>query len=436
MLYEKVYNSIIDTSLIQKGYTVICAISGGADSVCLTDILHNLKDRLGITVECAHLNHNLRGAESDSDEAFVTRFCKERKITLHKKSVDVMAMSSGRSIEEAAREARYDFFDELCKKEKVIIATAHTQNDNIETFFINLVRGSGTKGLCGIPRVRGKIVRPLLDIKRCEILEHLEALGLEYCEDSTNADTEYLRNFIRHNIIKEFEKRDDIDIYKSISRAITNLNRDSLVLESIADSVDCFEKESLLALDDAVLYRVIAKKLEAEFGVLLDSVHFDSVKELLKKQNGAKVQIRGEIFARIRKNQLEFFKYQSKNTDIKLLDFGENIFQNNAVLIKKAKEIYNTLTKASINCDKIRGNLYVRTRREGDVFYSAKRKCTSSLKKLLSNDKVLPEMRDRLLVVCDEDGIVFVEGYGADKRYVAKKDDKNVICIEIRGEIC
>ena len=433
MLYEKVYNSIIENSLVKKGDTVICAISGGADSVCLTDILDGIKDRLGITVECAHLNHNLRGRESDSDEEFVTRFCKKRNITLYKKSVDVSTLAKGRSIEEAARTARYTFFDELSSKENVIVATAHTQNDNIETFFINLVRGSGTKGLCGIPQVRGKIVRPMLDIKRCEIIEHLKAQDLHYCTDSTNSDTDYLRNFIRLNIIKEFEKRDDIDIFKSVSRAIANLNRDNSVIENLADNVCSFEKESLLLLDDAILYRTVAKKLGCEFGIVLDSVHFESIKALLTKQNGAKVQIRGDIFARIRKNNLEFFEVSEKSNDILTLQKGSNIFGETEILIENTKEIYNTLTKASINYDKIKGNLYVRTRREGDVFYSAKRKCTSSLKKLLSNDRVLPEKRDRLLIICDENGIVFVEGYGADSRYIANKDDKNIFCIKIRG---
>ena len=159
MLYEKVYNTIIKNSLIDKGCTVICALSGGADSVCLADILIALKDRLGVFVECAHLNHNLRGEESDSDEAFVTKFCNERKITLHKKSVDVEALAAGRSIEDAAREARYTFFEELTRDKNAIVATAHTQNDNVETFFINLVRGSGAKGLCGIPQKRANIIR-------------------------------------------------------------------------------------------------------------------------------------------------------------------------------------------------------------------------------------------------------------------------------------
>ena len=160
------------------------------------------------------------------------------------------------------------------------------------------------------------------------------------------------------------------------------------------------------------------------------------LKDLLLKQNGAKVQIRGDVFARIRKNELEFFRFLQKTSDQKKLEFGENVFLDTEILIENTKEIYNTLTKASINCDKIKGNLYVRTRRDGDVFYSARRKCTSSLKKLLSNDKVLPEIRDRLVVVCDENGIIFVEGYGVDKRYIAKKDDKNLICIKIRGKIC
>ncbi len=434
MLYEKVYNSIVEKSLICEGTTVICALSGGADSVCLTDIMWKLKDRLGITVECAHVNHNLRGEESDGDERFVTEFCKARGIKLYKTSVDVMSLSKGRSLEETARQARYDFFDSLTKDSNAVVATAHTQNDNIETFFINLARGSGAKGLCGIPQVRNKFIRPLLDIKRCEIIEHLKSQKLMFCVDSTNMQTDYLRNFIRHNIISEFEKREDIDIYKAVGRAIENIKRDEAALDTIAGGIDCFDKNELSKLPEAVLYRVVSKKLRSDFCITLDSLHFDSVKLLILKENGAKVQIRGNIFARIRNNELEFFEQKSKPQDIQKLNFGQNVFLESTVLIKKTKEIYSTLTKASINYGKIKGDLYVRTRRDGDVFYSARRKCTSSLKKLLSNDKILPEKRDSLLVICDKNGIVFVQGYGVDKRYSAKADDENIISIEIKDE--
>jgi len=436
MLYDKVYNSIIKNSPITKGCTVICALSGGADSVCLADIMLGLKDKLGIAVECAHLNHNLRGKEADADEAFVTSFCKERGIVLHKKSVDIPSLAKGRSIEEAARDARYNFFDELSKEKNTFIATAHTQNDNVETFFINLARGTGTKGLCGIPKVRGKIIRPMLDIKRCEIIEHLKARGLDYCTDSTNSDTDYLRNFIRHNIVSKFCERDDIDIFKAVSRAIDNIKQDQDALCDISKKVTTQNALELAELDDAILFRVLSDRLSEQFDVALDSVHFEGVKALLYKQNGSKLQLKGDIFAKIVDKKLCFIKLQPKSADVFKLGFGENSINDRLILINNTEEIYNTLTKATINCDKIKGGLYVRTRRDGDKFFSSKRNCTSSLKKILINDKVDLQKRDKLLVICDEQAIVFVEGYGADKRYISKNSNKNNLCIEIRGTIC
>ncbi len=436
MLYDKVYNLIIKNSLISEGCTVICALSGGADSVCLTDIMLKLKDKLKINVECAHLNHNLRGSESDGDENFVTKFCKERGVTLHKKSVNVAELAIGKSIEEAARDARYAFFSQLTQDKNVVIATAHTKNDNVETFFINLVRGSGAKGLCGIPIKRDKIIRPLLDVNRDEIIEHLENNSLTYCIDSTNSDTDYLRNFIRHKIIGEFKNRQDIDVFKTVGRAIENINRDENALKNIADKVNTQDVYTLKSLDDAILYRVLSKRLDKQFGIMLDSIHFENIKQLLDKPNGAKVQIKRDVFAKIVNKNIEFIKIQPKNLDIYTLKFGENTIDNKLILINNTKEIYNTLTKASLDYDKIKGDLYVRTRRNGDRFYCAKRNCTSNLKKLLINDKVNSQKRDKLLVICDENGIVFVEGYGADKRYVANESNKNVIYIEIRGIKC
>ncbi len=436
MLYEKVYNSIIKNSLVYEGCTIICALSGGADSICLADIMFNIKDKLKINVECAHLNHNLRGTESDSDEEFVTRFCKKRGITLHKKSVDVNAIAKGRSIEEAARDARYTFFDELTVGKNAFVATAHTQNDNVETFFINLVRGSGAKGLCGIPIKRQCIIRPMLDVKRDEIIDHLEKHGLDYCIDSTNSDTDYLRNFIRHNIVGKFSERNDIDVFKAVSRAIDNIKQDQTALFDISQKITTYNAFELSKLDDAILFRVLAKRLSDKFDIVLDSVHFESVKSILDKPNGAKTQIKGKLFAKIISDNLDFIEIQPKITDIYELGFGENSIDDRSILINNTKEIYNNLTKATVNYGKIKGNLYVRTRRDGDKFLSAKRKCTSSLKKLLINDKIDLQTRDKLLVVCDDNGIVFVEGYGADKRCIAKKDDKNLICIEIRGSIC
>ena len=431
MLYEKVLNTIKQNDLISPGQTVIAAVSGGADSVCLLDILHKLSKKLEITVEAAHLNHSLRGEESDGDERYVIKLCREKGITLHRKRVDVKTLAEGRSIEDAARDARYSFFEELVKGKNAVVATAHTVNDNVETFFINLARGSGTRGLCAIPYSRDGIIRPMLDVTRNEITEHLEKEELCYRTDSTNFDTDFLRNFIRHKILTEFRSRKDIDIYKSVSRAISNLQKDNEALEAVADKKDTDDCKKLLTLNDAVLYRVLNNKIEAEFGIILDSNHFNAIKSLLKKSN-SKVQIKGDIYAKSEYGKLSFYKEAQRSLECIPLTFGENMVFGKTVLIKKVKEVYKALTNNAIDCDKIGDSFYVRTRRDGDIFHCRYRDGTSKLKKLFINDKLTKADRDTRLIVCGDDGqVVFVEGYGADKRFSADAKSKNVICIEI-----
>lgn len=431
MIYRKILNTIKENGLVTRGQTVIAAVSGGADSVCLLDVLTKLAPELCITVEAAHLNHCLRGQESDGDEQYVRELCREKGITLHVKSVDVKALSEKRSTEDAAREARYEYFAELVKGRNAAVATAHTVNDNVETFFINLARGSGTRGLCSIPFSREGIIRPMLGVTRDEIINHLEKAGLEYRTDSTNYDTDYLRNFIRHKILAEFKTRKDIDIYKSVSRAITNLQKDSEALELIANESATDDCEKLLLLNDAVLYRVLTNKLETEFGIILDSNHFYAIKSLLEKHN-SKVQIKGDVFAENSYGKLRFYREVKKQLENVPLALGENKVMGKTVLIKKAKEVYKALTNNCVDCDKIGNSFYVRTRRDGDIFYCMYRNGTSRLKKLFINDKLTKHDRDTRLIVCSADGqTVFVEGYGADDRFAADTNSKNVISIEI-----
>ena len=431
MLYEKVQKTIKENSLIKDAKVVIAAVSGGADSVCLLDVLDKLSGVFGFSLECAHLNHNLRGEESDGDERYVRKLCAQRNIPLHVKSVDVMALAKNKSIEDAARNARYDFFDELTCERKALVATAHTVNDNTETFFINLVRGSGTRGLCGIPMVRGNIIRPLLDVTRAEIIEHLKEHGLEYRTDSTNSDTEYLRNFIRHEVVGKFAMREDIDVYKTVSRAIANLQKDNKALEELAKKQDTDDCNELKELSDAVLYRVLTAKAEKEFSLILDSKHFELIKQLLCKNN-SRVQIKGDIYAKNEYGKFSFYREYEKESEVigPLLDktkvFGKT------VLIKKDKEIYKALTNKDLDCDKIGDSLYARTRRDGDIVHCTYRQSTTKLKKLFIGDKLTKADRDRRIIVCNKNGeIVFVEGYGADKRFLADSNSKNIIRIEI-----
>ncbi len=196
---DKLLRFIRENELISPGAALVCAVSGGKDSVCLLHAMVSLQKELQITIEAAHLNHQLRGKESDRDEAFVRSFCESLGVPLTVARADVLPRcdQTGESVEEAARVLRYRFFESLGG----LVATAHTQDDNLETVLLNLVRGTALRGLCGIPPRRGRIVRPLLCVSRAEVEAYLKKHALSHVEDSSNASSLPLRNRLRHEVV-------------------------------------------------------------------------------------------------------------------------------------------------------------------------------------------------------------------------------------------
>ena len=196
---DKVLSWMRAQRMTKPGDTVVCAVSGGADSVCMLHVLLTLRNAIGVTVEAAHFNHHLRGAESDRDEAFVRELCASLDIPLHSGGGDVRARAAKthESVEEAARALRYAFFSSL----PGLIATAHTQDDNLETVLLNLTRGTGLAGLCGIPPKRERFIRPMLAVSRAEIEAYLRQNGLSHVTDSTNLLPDARRNRLRQSVI-------------------------------------------------------------------------------------------------------------------------------------------------------------------------------------------------------------------------------------------
>ena len=194
----------LDISLLPPGGGVLCAVSGGADSVYLLCRLCELRESLGLRVWAAHYNHCLRGAESDRDEAFVRALCAGLGVEAYSGRGDVAAFAreNGLGTEDAARRLRYGFLEQTADALGAdAIATAHTADDNAETMLLNLARGAGLRGLCGIPPRRGRVIRPILGVTRAEIDAYLELKGVGHVEDSTNAGDDYARNRIRHHAV-------------------------------------------------------------------------------------------------------------------------------------------------------------------------------------------------------------------------------------------
>lgn len=220
-MLESMNKLIADRKLLPAGSTVLCAVSGGADSICLLHVLYRLRPKLGVELAAAHYNHQLRGEESDRDEAFVAQFvslcCGPQRledgrilpaVPLFTGSGDVKleAERRGAGIEETARDMRYAFLRQTAREAGYqYIATAHTADDNAETILFHLARGSGLRGLTGIQPVRGDLIRPLLTTTRREVEEYLAYCGLPHVEDHTNHDDAYARNRIRHQVVPVLE---------------------------------------------------------------------------------------------------------------------------------------------------------------------------------------------------------------------------------------
>ena len=194
-MLNKLCAALTEGAMVQPGDHVVCAVSGGADSVALLFGLYLLKEKLNITLSVAHFNHHLRGEESDGDERFVREFCAGYGIALEVGGAQVQPGKKG--LEAAAREARYAFLRTLPGK----IATAHTADDNAETILMHLLRGTGLKGLGGIRPISGSVIRPMLYITRQEVEEFLEEYHLLHREDSSNTGDDFLRNRIRHRVM-------------------------------------------------------------------------------------------------------------------------------------------------------------------------------------------------------------------------------------------
>lgn len=230
---------IDEYAMLPAGGTVLCAVSGGADSLCLLHFLRALAEERGFTLHAAHFDHRLRGEESTADAAFVENRCEMWKIPFHLGSGDVAetARREGTGIEETARALRYAFLEEIAETIGAdVIATAHNASDNVETVLLHLIRGAGLQGLTGIPPRRGHLVRPLLTTTREEIEAYLKERDLDWREDSSNADDAHARNYLRHQLLPRMEELNP-RFLSGMERTIRLLRQDNDFLNAQAAQV-------------------------------------------------------------------------------------------------------------------------------------------------------------------------------------------------------
>lgn len=445
-MINTVLKTVSKYEMLKDVEEVTVALSGGADSMALLNILCELKEQFNIKVSAAHLNHSLRGADADADQRVAEEFCRQKGVKIFSEKIDVnlAAEQSGESVETAARKIRYEFLERVSNG---VIATAHTASDNLETVLFNIARGSGVKGVCGIPPVRGRIIRPLIGCTREEVENYCAENGIKYCTDKTNFSDCYSRNNIRLNAVPVLKKVNE--------NAERNAWRMSEILRQNFDFIDCeiqkaykdafcdnkISVEKLLSLHSAIASGVIKKFCADITGEQPEAVHISAIEKICREKTGA-VGLKNNFIANLEGNQLIIRSIDGKkentlydytlNTELPFQKYSE--FKFSALTREKFEEIVNfdkTRYLFAIDCDTIVGKLRVRNRIGGDKITLIKRRVTKTLKKLF-NEQKLPS-RDSIAVLSDDSGVVWVDGIGVNNKNRVTKDTRNIIYIEKMG---
>ena len=410
---------------IKKG--VLLGLSGGADSVLLLLYLVHLRRNDGFPLLAVHVNHGIRAEEAKRDELFSGELCKSLGVEFLSYTADVpkLAKEWGMGTEEAARKLRYSFFEKIVSEREDIsaIAVAHNADDNFETVIMNMIRGSGTRGLAGISPVRDNIVRPLIYLRKKEITDALNNAGVDFVTDSTNESDDYTRNYIRHNLTPVLEKEFSNPI-AGVTRMCKNLREDDECLSSMAtDFVNCHtdgivKKCELLSLKSAVLFRVLALLARTAGATSFERVHFDAISERLTKNGDFSISIPGAFFV-LKGENAGFFKNlpQENENFLYPVSYGATRIDEKNALVEITKNkadffpnVHNKSTQASLKSAIIVGDLFIRNKLSGDTCYF--RGMTHKLKKLFNDRKIPTELRASIPVLCDEKGVVWIPGFG------------------------
>ena len=409
-MQNKLLSFIRKYDLIAPGDTILCALSGGADSVALLFALYLLKDKLGITLEAAHFNHRLRGEESDRDEAFVKSLCDRYDIPLHIGSGQVVPGEKG--LEAAARDARYGYFKTLRGK----IATAHTADDNAETVLMHLVRGTGLKCLGGIAPINGNVIRPMLEVTRMDVEQFLEEWCLGHITDSSNATDAFLRNRIRHHVMPLL-KQENPRLAENLSAMALSLREDERLLSSLAENAGLPTVESLKSMPPALRSRALEAFLKHSGVREPEQSHIALAEKLVfSAKPSARAAFPGGVTIARNYDWLTVLEPEEALTETSLPCPGEAELPGYHVICQPAQAIVNTQDTFTIRPE---GQMVLRCRRRGDTLRLSGG--TRQLKKLFIDRKIPAARRLQIPVLSDDRGVLGVPEIGANLDRVARE---------------
>ncbi len=438
-LEQKAWEAIRRFDMLHRGDSIAVGVSGGADSVALFDFLCSIRREWELTLTVCHVNHNLRGEESLRDQEFVRELAGERQVPFRLLSVDAAALAGeqGKGIEEASRELRYRFFAQVAGPLGKI-ATAHTLDDSGETFLFRLARGSGPRGLRGIPPVRENVIRPLIGCSRRDVEEYLHTMGLPWMEDSTNREDMYARNRIRHHVMPALCEINP-QVLEALAGAMERIDdlqalagqmaRQSLPKIRLTEGE--WDAAGVLALPRAVGNYLLLEMLE-KAGLPPDSRRIEQMRQTLLR--GGEADIGGGLIFRCCRGRARLEPKPQKPVPIQVeISLERDTLPRSISLgdgrkleftLVSGKELRNPekINKRDLNSladyAKISNTAILRQKQDGDRIALPQRG-RRLLKKLYQEAGIPPHRRAALLVLCDRDGPFWAEKFGFDRRVVS-----------------
>ena len=461
-MLNKVLEYVEQFQMIQEQDKIIVGMSGGADSVCLVLVLLLMREKFSLSLEIAHLHHGIRGEEADRDARYVEQFCREHHLPFHLKKVKAaeFAREEGLTVEEAGRRLRYDFFQKVAKEnggDK--IAVAHNKNDQAETILFHLIRGTGLKGLLGIPPKNGQVIRPLLCVERGEIEDFLQEKGISFCMDSTNSGEDYTRNKIRNRILPYIMEEINPKAIDAISRTGEVLRQ---VEQDIKMQVDELEEAYLEPLEKeggcrirgdvfenlpkTIRDELILRAFEQVAGNKKDfsRKHREMIYGLLAGETGKVGNLPYGVVARneygdlylekaCQVTEVVFFQKEVplKNGRVYLnerdfLEISIEDYKKNEVISKK------TYTKW-FDYDIIKDTLQIRCRKSGDRIVVDQRGGSKKIKDYFMDEKIPRNQRDEILLLTQGQEVLWIIGYRISEAYKITENTKRVLKVRYEG---
>ena len=455
MILPKMLSFIEENHMLDTCKTMILGVSGGADSVCLLLLMKEICTERGITPVVIHIEHGIRGEESVADARFVENLCEKLGVTFQQYSfsVEKIAKECAESTEEAGRRLRYESFSRVAEQyEAAKIAVAHNQDDNAETMLLNLARGTGLRGLCGIPPVRGNIIRPLLCVDRAEIEAFLAQKKQPYRTDATNLLDAYARNRIRHDAMKALSGVNE--------RAVAHMQQTA---EMVRDAVGYLEAETKRAagvcaekaeggvllkderfckydefMQKQILYELFTQIAENRKDIAKE--HIDKIFALRKRQVGKRVDLPYECMAKRTYDGVYIGRREAEGASREKTEqafaagnasehFRFQIIENNAEIGEIPKNKYTKW----FDYDRINLRLQIRTRQAGDYFILDESGQKKQLKSYFINEKIPKELRDQILLLAAGNHILWVVGYRISAYYKVTEKTKRILEVQFNG---